>query len=239
MRKQISLLLLLIVAAGFALCLAGAPFGAEGARESRRLVKDNVNYGRRYVSKGLDENRCANIVTSVVLNYRGFDTLGEVTILFIAALGLGAVLYGRRAGASPAEAQRPSLILSTGCRLLFPLIMLVGIYIFIHGHLSPGGGFQGGAVIASGFLLICLGCRKKKLNSVALGAAESLSGLAFVLLALIGLAVGGSFLLNFLPTGKVYALFSGGIIPLIYIAIGVKVGSELSGIIDNLSGEVR
>jgi len=236
MRRLISLLLLLIVALGLALCLSGAPFGARGADEGAGLAPDKVNFGRRYNERGLEENGAANIVTSVVVNYRGFDTLGEVTVLFIAAVGLAAVLYTRTGKAASAGAEPSSLVLFTGCRFLFPLILLLGAYIFIHGHLTPGGGFQGGAVVASGFLLIYLGCPDRKLSKAAVGAVESLSGLAFVAVALVGLTVGGSFLLNFLPKGTVYGLLSAGIIPLIYVLIGFKVGSELGGIIDNLSG---
>lgn len=239
MRRLISLLLLLIVALGIFLCFSGASFGAEGASGAGKLTEDKVNFGRRYASRGLEENKAGNIVASVVVNYRGFDTLGEVTVLFIAAVGLAAVLYGRREKAAPAGAEPASLIVFTGCRFLFPLILLLGAYIFIHGHLTPGGGFQGGAVVASGFLLIYLGCPNRRLRRAGVAVAESLSGLTFVVVALIGLAVGGSFLLNFLPKGSAFALFSGGVIPLIYVAIGFKVGSELGSIIDNLSGEAR
>jgi len=237
MRRLISLVLLLIIGLGIAHGLRAAPFGARGAARSGRLAPEQVNFGRRYDSRGLRENGAANIVASVVVNYRGFDTLGEVTVLFIAAMGMGAVLYTQSKETTGESAEPASLIVFTGCRLLFPLILLLGAYICIHGHLTPGGGFQGGAVVASGFLLIYLGCPTSRLNQAGVGSAESLSGLTFVVVGLLGLAVGGSFLLNFLPLGRTFALFSGGVIPLIYIAIGVKVGSELGGIIDNLSTE--
>jgi len=130
-----------------------------------------------------------------------------------------------------------SLVLYTGCRLLFPLILIFGTYIFIHGHLTPGGGFQGGAIIASGFLLIYLGCRERRISRVVSNLAESLGGLMFVIIGLLGLVFGGYFLLNFLPKGTANTLFSAGIIPIIYVAIGFKVGSELASIIDNLIEE--
>ncbi len=226
MRKLISLILLLVVALGVGFSLSQVPFGQE-----------KTKVGKYYVAKGVRETGATNIVTSVVLNYRGFDTLGEVTVLFIAALGLGAVLYRRgkrktRKGLEPA-----SLILSTGCRFLFPLILLFGGYIFIHGHLTPGGGFQGGAIIASAYLLIYLGCRGGRINKRAFNAIESLGGLTFVVIGLLGLVVGGYFLLNFFPLGRANFLFSAGIIPIIYVAIGFKVGSELAGIVDNLMEE--
>jgi multicomponent Na+:H+ antiporter subunit B len=239
MRKLISLVLLLVVALGIARCLPGAPFGAQGADQAGELAQDRVNFGRCYASRGLQENAAANIVAAVVVNYRGFDTLGEVTVLFIAAVGLSAVLHTQREKVSSAAVEPPSLIVLTGCRFLLPLILLLGAYVSIHGHLTPGGGFQGGAVVASGFLLVYLGCQDRRLRSAGISITESLSGLAFVILGLLGLAVGGSFLLNFLPRGSAFALFSGGVIPVIYIAIGFKVASELAGIIDNLAREAR
>jgi multicomponent Na+:H+ antiporter subunit B len=175
----------------------------------------------------------------VVVGYRGFDTLGEITVLFLATIGLGAVLATFKKKEN-GHIEKASLILTTGCRFLFPLILLFGSYIFIFGHLSPGGGFQGGAVIASAFLLIYLGCRGKRVNKVGSSVLESLGGLVFIVLGLVGLTLGGHYYLsNFLPKGEYNTLFSAGIIPLIYIAIGLKVGSELSGIIDLMMEETR
>ncbi|TRZ54098.1 MAG: cation:proton antiporter, partial [Dehalococcoidia bacterium] len=112
-------------------------------------------------------------------------------------------------------------------------------YIFIHGHLTPGGGFQGGAIVASAYLLIYLGCRGRRIPEAGTKVIESLAGLVFVVVGLLGLSFGGYFLLNFLPKGTPNVLFSAGIIPIVYIAIGFKVGSELAGIIDNLMEESR
>ena len=225
MRRIVSILLLIIMALGFSLSLAKIPFGTP-----------KTKVGRYYIDQGIKQTGATNIVTSVVVNYRGFDTLGEVTVLFIAAIGLGAVLTTGVKGETR-KTQPASLVLYTGCRLLFPLILVFGTYVFIHGHLTPGGGFQGGAIIASGFLLIYLGCRERRISRVASNIAESLGGLVFVIIGLLGLVFGGYFLLNFLPKGTANTLFSAGIIPIIYIAIGFKVGSELAGIIDNLIEE--
>jgi len=225
MRRIVAILLLIIVAVGISRSLAKIPFGAP-----------KTKVGRHYINEGVKETGAANIVTSVVLSYRGFDTLGEVTVLFIAAIGLGAVLTGTTEKKAR-KIQPASLVLYTGCRLLFPLILVFGSYIFIHGHLTPGGGFQGGAIIASGFLLIYLGCRERRINRVVSNLVESLGGLIFVVIGLLGLVFGGYFLFNFLPKGTANALFSAGIIPIVYIAIGFKVGSELAGIIDNLIEE--
>jgi len=228
MRRIVSLILLAVVAVGVALSLSRIPFGTPKTR-----------VGEYYIREGRKETGAVNIVTAVVVNYRGFDTLGEVTVLFTAAVGVGAVLqlFG---GKSKYIKRRPaSLILRTGCRFLFPLILLVGAYIFIHGHLTPGGGFQGGAVVASAYLLFYLGCRERRISEEATQAVESLSGLVFLVVGVLGLFAGGYFLLNFLPKGDPGSLLSAGVIPVIYIAIGFKVGSELAGIIDKLMEETE
>ena len=227
MRILISAILLTILALGLAFALVEIPFGAN-------QINSSLKPGRHYLENGVDETGAANVVTSVVVTYRGFDTLGEVTILFIAAIGLGAVLYTRRKQLPEVQPQPASLILQTGCRFLFPLILVFGTYIFIHGHLSPGGGFQGGVIVASAFLLVYLGCMEKKIARTGLAVTESFAGLVFVIVGLAGLAIGGSFLMNFLPQGTVNTLFSAGVIPVIYVAIGFKVGSELAGIVSDL-----
>ncbi len=226
MRSIISLFLLGSIALGIALTLDEIPFGAE---------KSTI--GPYFIERGRGETGAANIVTSVVLNYRGFDTLGEVTVLFVAAIGLGAVVATRRKKEQP-EIVPASLVLTTGCKFLFPLILLFGAYIFIHGHLTPGGGFQGGAIFASAFVLVYLGCRGRRIRENWSKAVESLGGLVFVAMGLLGLtAAGHYFLSNFMGKGELNTLFSAGIIPIIYIAIGFKVGSELAGVIDNLIEE--
>jgi len=222
-RSIVSIILIGIIILGIALSLAVIPFG-----------EPKTEVGKYYIDKGREETGAANIVTSVVVNYRGFDTLGEVTILFIAAIGIGAILATQKKRKVEKKVTPASLILYTGCRFLFPLILLFGSYIFIHGHLSPGGGFQGGAIVASAFVLIYMGCRGRRLPEAPTKVIESLGGLVFIIVGLVGLSFGGYFLLNFLPKGIPNVLFSAGIIPIIYIAIGLKVGLELTGIIGNL-----
>jgi multicomponent Na+:H+ antiporter subunit B len=222
MRRLAALGLIAILGVAFALALAPIPFG-----------KDKIDVANYYIREGIEETGAANIVTSVVVSYRGLDTLGEVTVLFVAALGVGVMLFSGGAESRRAVAE-PSVIVATGSRLLFPLILLFGIYIFLHGHLTPGGGFQGGAVIASGFLRLYLARPDQTMNRGKLGLGESLGGLVFVVLGLVGIACSGYFLDNFLPKGRPNVLMSAGVIPVIYVAIGVKVGSELARIIGDL-----
>jgi len=233
MRRIISLIILAVIAVGFILTFSQIPFG-----------KDKIDVANYYIKKGIEETGAVNIVTSVVLNYRGFDTLGEVTILFVAAIGLGTVLFVEKkvkeiASKSEDRSKRASLILRTGSHLLFPLILLFGAYVFVHGHLTPGGGFQGGAIIASGFLLMYLAFPKQSIDKKSFSVVESLGGLIFVGIGLLGLVFSGYFLTNFLPKGIPNTIFSAGIIPIIYIAVGLKIGFELTAIIDDLLGRSR
>lgn len=187
----------------------------------------------KYVQDGPKELGAANLVTSVVVTYRGLDTLGEVTVLFIATAGVGFLL--RKKEKTAKSKRHASEILKNGTSFLLPLIILYGVYIFIHGHLTPGGGFQGGVIIASALVLLMLSDVSIKLNSTILHWVESLSGAFYVGLGVLGLILAAGFLDNrFLPLGQFGHLFSAGAIPIIYSLIGLKVGAELVGIIQHM-----
>ena len=215
-----------------------------------------------YASDGPEDLGAANLVTAVIVTYRGLDTLGEVTVLFIATAGVGFLLRreessGERAasdeavaggaGKEPASShgveaeslKRPaSEILSTGSMFLLPLLLLFGVYIFLHGHLTPGGGFQGGVVIASGMLLLMLSRASQRINHLVLTLLESLSGFSYVLIGTAGIFLAAGFLDNtVLPLGTYGRLLSAGAIPLIYSFIGLKVGTELTNILDTMKEE--
>ncbi len=191
---------------------------------------------QKYVQDGPDELGGANLVTSVIVTYRGLDTLGEVAVLFIATAGVGFLLRRRKdTVVVPVKKRESSEILQTGTALLMPLIFLFGIYIFLHGHLTPGGGFQGGVVIASAVLLSLLAAPQSEMNHKLLNTIESLSGAFYVLIGVLGLYLAAGFLDNrILPLGDFGRLFSAGAIPVIYSLIGLKVGSELVGILDSM-----
>ena len=190
-----------------------------------------------YAENGPDELGAANLVTSVIVTYRGLDTLGEVTVLFIATAGVGFLLR-RDEEDTPESAHAPrkaSELLCSGSMLLFPLLMLFGLYIFLHGHLTPGGGFQGGVVIASAFLLLMLARVSFHLNHFVISFVESISGFTYVVIGVLGIFLGAGFLDNrILPLGEFGSLLSAGAIPLIYSLVGLKVGTELTNVIDTM-----
>ncbi len=214
-----------------------------------------------YIERSESDLGAANAITAVVVTYRGLDTLGEVTVLFAATAGVGfvitrrrrtpefAVREGRAVGAhagiestetSSLAGQGPSEILRTASRFLAPVLFLFGAYIFVHGHLTPGGGFQGGVVIASAVVLGIFGAPDRRLAHGAMAAIESLSGASYVVLGILGLVLAAGFLdPTFLPPGSFGALASAGAIPIIYSVVGIKVGTELAGVVDRLRSQER
>lgn len=117
----------------------------------------NNEVAERYIEKGLEETGAVNIVTGMILDYRAFDTLGESHVLFIATCTVLILLRrdGKKEQAQDEDNDRlyepkNDVILQTVARVLVPPILLFGIYIILAGHLGPGGGFSGGAVIGAG-----------------------------------------------------------------------------------------
>ncbi len=200
--------------------------------------ENKMRIAQQYLDKTPEELKVANVVTAVVVNYRGFDTLGEVTVLFLASTALGSILFRRRdvhTELNPRRTtQQASRIVTVAGKILFPLMVLLGAYVFIHGHLTPGGGFQGGVIIATGYLFMLIAYRRFAIKHSTVTWIESLAGATFAGLGIMGLILGYQFLQNFLDTGELNKLISGGIIPLIYIAVGFKVAAELTGILDTV-----
>lgn len=226
-RRVIVLALLAVLGTAFWVLLSGYAPDAE-------LNRSAVYYARNTTV----ETGAQNVVAAIIVTYRGLDTLGEVTVLFLTAAIVGLVLSMSppSKGAAGSGLLPAGELLSTGARLLTPLIFLMGAYIFIQGHLTPGGGFQGGAVLASGVLLLLLADPGRRFSHRVIAQIESVSGLAYVLLGVLGLVLAGGFLDNrILPLGQFGALLSAGAIPLIYALIGLKVGSEFSSILESFA----
>jgi multicomponent Na+:H+ antiporter subunit B len=179
-----------------------------------------VTYGERGYEDG-----SANLVTSVVVNYRAFDTLLEIVILFASAAGVSLLVMPRE----QRYYREASIIIRTAVPIINMLVFITGSVIILRGHLSPGGGFAGGAVIASGFILISLAF-KQRLKDRAFIVLESLMGLGILAVGLLGIHREGFFLANFLPTGKIGSFLSSGTVMILYLLIGIKVISEITGI---------
>ena len=189
--------------------------------------------GQEILSAAPAETGAANIVTSVVLGYRGIDTLGEIAILFTAATAAGLVLGRRREHAR--RDPEGGFILVASADLLFPLLLVVGFYIILHGHVTPGGGFQGGVILAAAFFIPLLARPGSSVNHGGISLIEGLSGAAFIIIGLVSLYQGKQFLQPMLAKGQLGSLISAGTLPLLYLAVGLKVGAELAGLLAHIA----
>jgi multicomponent Na+:H+ antiporter subunit B len=172
------------------------------------------------------ERHVSNMVSAVNFDLRGFDTLGEEFMLVCAVTGTVLLLRGHRGEALSAEpgelphrpAQPPSDAVVLIARLVGPALMVFGLYMVLHATVTPGGGFQGGVIVASGTLLLWLaeGYRgwRSAMSGKWLDAVEGGGALAFALCGLAPLAVGGRFMANTLPYGTFRDMLSGGLMQL-------------------------
>ena len=124
---------------------------------------------RRYIEEGLKETGAVNIVAGVILDYRAFDTLGESHVLFTASIAVMILLlqvYPEKEKEYERRILQQDLILRKTAQVLIPLVVLFGIYVLLNGHLGPGGGFSGGAIIGSSCILYSLAYGPERLSSV-------------------------------------------------------------------------
>ena len=180
--------------------------------------------------------RCVTVVRGAEGHHgnrhRAIDTLGELSILFAAAVSAGLVL-GRRHTTAGTQT-KGGFILATGGSLLFPLMMTIGFYIIFHGHLTPGGGFQGGVILAAAFFLPLLARPGARLHHKTLSLIEGFAGASFILVGLLAMLEGKAFLQPLLVQDTLGQLISAGTLPLLYLAVGLKVGAELASLLSRL-----
>lgn len=168
---------------------------------------DKTHVASRYNEMGREEAGSPNLVTAVILNYRGYDTMGEVAVIFCALCAVIAVLDREKKGLSrsgmEASPVRSSVVIRTIVRLIVPVIIFFAIYTMLHGDESPGGGFQGGAIIGAAVILftVVFGLSKAT-DRIPLRfrvPLESTAVLVFIAAGLLGTVFGVSFLTYMLP----------------------------------------
>ncbi len=129
-------------------------------------------------------------------------------------------------------------IVKTIVRFVIGIIFVFGVYIILYGHLTPGGGFAGGVILACGYIILTLGFGKvlglKKLGDKFASVLDTTGVLVFLIIGLVGFT-GGYFFLNILAKGNPFDLVSAGTIPLMNIAIGVKVTASIFAVFIALS----
>jgi multicomponent Na+:H+ antiporter subunit B len=198
------------------------------------------DYGDAAVRATVVERHVSEAVTGVTFDVRGFDTLGEELILFVAAIGSAVLLRAERTeGAAEEAAARedergPSTsdaLRAFGAAMVGPFVLL-GLYIVAHGHMTPGGGFQGGVIAAGALLLVYAAGQVAALQRVRplplVEVTEAVGALAYALVAIGGLVFAAVVMANFLPLGSPGKLLSGGTIPVLSVAVGVEVTGALT-----------
>jgi multicomponent Na+:H+ antiporter subunit B len=192
-------------------------------------------YGNVIDGVGVTLRHGTDLVTALNFDIRGFDTLGEEFILFASVLGVVLILRQMRG-----EHDRPALneadehtfagasaALRTLSLAMIPAILAIGVYIVVHGQLTPGGGFQGGVILAAGPLAVFLAGRYLRMKIVAphtlVEIGDAVGAMGYALIGVAGLVLAGVFLKDFLPLGAVGHLLSGGQMDLASVAVGLEV----------------
>jgi multicomponent Na+:H+ antiporter subunit B len=191
------------------------------------LLVDRLEPGQRHAT---------DIVTALNFDVRAFDTLGEEFILFASVSGVALLLRHLRDEGDGSQRSRSladhqfagaSDALRVLSLILIPLLVSLGVYLALHGALTPGGGFQAGVVLAAGPLAILLAGRFLALKRVApqwaLEALDAAGAAAYALIGLGGLIFASVYLENYLPLGTPGHLLSAGMMPLNSIAVGLEV----------------
>ncbi|MFE2708262.1 MnhB domain-containing protein [Streptomyces mirabilis] len=221
MTRRVRLIVLAVGGTGLAALLVAACFCLPG------FGGDRHPYGDRVVRASL-ARRTANTIASVNFDQRAFDTLGEMSILFASVLGTVVLLRQTRdeQRAEP-EPEEVALPVRRYALVVLPVAVLTGLYVIAHGQLSPGGGFQGGVVVATALHLLYLGADYRALERIrpvgSYEVGDALAASAYLVLGLAGAVAGTAVLANFLPYGTFNTLSSGGTVPLLNAAIGMEV----------------
>ena len=210
------------------------PVGSANNPASNEVVE-------KYIEDGLQDTGAVNIVTGMILDYRAFDTFGESNVLFIATCTVLILLRSdgkkdqRKAAAEAKREQfyepKDDSILQQITFLLFPIIVIFGIYVILNGHISPGGGFSGGAIIGAGLILYANAFGFEKLNRFFTEKTYkyvSFSALTFYCLAKsYSFFTGANHLPSGIPLGNPGDILSSGLILPLNICVGLVVACTM------------
>lgn len=207
------------------------PFGAADVPSDNEVV-------RRYVADGMRETGAVNVVAGVILDYRAFDTLGESHVLYTA---LTAVLILLLSAGEPSakkdvgsELLHRDGIVTMTASVLVPIVILFGVYIILNGHLGPGGGFSGGAVIGAGLILYAIAFGSSRMERIL--NLRSFRVICLVALCFYSLSkcysffCGANGLHTIFSPGVPGRILSAGLILPLNIAVGTVVACTMYGL---------
>ncbi len=192
-------------------------------------------YGQVITGVGVTLRHATDLITALNFDIRGFDTLGEEFILFASVLGVVLILRelrGEHEQPHDAEADEHQLAgASESLRALalglVPVVIALGVYVVVHGQLTPGGGFQGGVILAAGPLPIFIAGRYMRMKAVApqrlLELGDSVGAAGYALVGLSGLVFVGVFFKNWIPFGIPGHLLSAGQMDIASVFVGLEV----------------
>ena len=199
---------------------------------------ENNEVAARYIEKGLEETGAVNIVAGMILDYRAFDTFGESCVLFVAACCV-LMLLKTDEGSNKEEEDRSDsyfeprndVVLKHASRVLVPVIIIFGIYVILNGHISPGGGFSGGAIIGSGLILYLTAYgfeNARKFLSERVIKTLTVTALTFYCVAKsYSFYTGANHLDNIITPGTPGAILSAGLIVYLNICVGIVVACTM------------
>jgi len=196
-------------------------------------LPDFGNYKGRYGATlnkvTVSERHATNVVTAIVFDYRGFDTLGEEFILFTSVMGVALLLRDvREEERRPRDALESDPVRMVGIAFSAALLVM-GLYVVAHGAITPGGGFQGGVILAGAFALIYLAGEYRAYHNLtphpALDLVEGVGAGGYAVIGIAAMLLGSAYLHNFGPFGTAGTLASAGSIPMLNIASALEVSA--------------
>lgn len=201
----------------------------------------NNEVSQRYIENGLQETGSVNIVTGMILDYRAFDTLGESHVLFAATCTVLILLRVDKKGRKDKAAEQAmndrlkepknDKVLQGVAKILVPPIIIFGIYVVLFGHLGPGGGFSGGAIIGAGLILYleAFGFAKtERFFKESTYKKTSFGALTcYCLCKSYSFYTGANHIHSIIPLGTPGAIMSSGLILILNICVGIVVAGTM------------
>lgn len=233
----VSIILSIVIIGSLLYCVTNLPNFGDPANPANNIVSG------RYIEKGIEEGGATNLVGNMILDYRAFDTLGESHVLFIAASAVIILLMRTKTKKEEDEETKDEEtfsykdkhdpILRKGALLIVPAVLMFGVYVVLNGHLSPGGGFSGGAIMGAAFILYNLSfgdhSTEKFINTFTYRAII-ISALGFYAFSKsYSFFTGANQIHSIIPNGVPGDILSSGLILPLNIAVGIIVSLTMFG----------
>lgn len=198
----------------------------------------NNEVAQVYIENGIQDTGAVNVVTGMILNYRAFDTFGETCVLFIATTCVMVLLMKEEEKIREDKTlndrlyePKNDIILQKVAFVLVPMIFIFGIYIIFNGHLSPGGGFSGGALIGAGMILYASAYgfdrMQKFFNEETYKIVKVTALVTYCIVITYYLYMGANNLDNHISLGVPGMIFSAGIILWLNLFVGTEVACTM------------